>query len=91
VSINQTAATSPESVRAALVDYLSTELKTPVTTDQDLLTADLVSSMFAMELAVQLEQTYGIAVVGEDMRMENFRTVDTMVDLVLRLRSAPDQ
>jgi methoxymalonate biosynthesis acyl carrier protein len=45
----------------------------------------LVSSIFAMELVVHLESSYGIAILGGDLKLDNFRTVQRMTALVLRL------
>lgn len=44
-----------------------------------------LSSLFAMELVVHLEKTFGISITGADMRLDNFRTVASMVELVTRL------
>jgi methoxymalonate biosynthesis acyl carrier protein len=51
-------------------------------------TSGLVSSMFAMELVVHIEQTYSVAIVGADLKLDNFRTVEKMAALVLRLQGA---
>ncbi|MBP2329138.1 methoxymalonate biosynthesis acyl carrier protein [Kibdelosporangium banguiense] len=88
MSIDQTATTGTDVVRAELVDHLSSGLKTAVAPDQDLFADGLVSSMAAMQLVIHLEQTYEIDIVGKDLRLDNFRTVDAMVELVLRLRAA---
>lgn len=44
-----------------------------------------ISSLFALQLVVHLEERYGVSVGGADLNMENFRTVDAMVGLVRRL------
>ena len=64
---------------------LARRLKTTVPTDQDLFASGLVTSMFAMELVVHLEGTYGIAILGGDLKLDNFRTVERMTTLVTRL------
>jgi methoxymalonate biosynthesis acyl carrier protein len=83
---------SADAIGVALVRHLEERLKTPVTTDHDLFASGLVSSMFAMELVVHLEKTYGVTIVGTDLKLDNFRTVGAMAGLVLRLRgvSGPD-
>ena len=81
-------APTAQSVSAELLEFFATRTKAPVTADQDLFATGVVSSMFAMELVVKLESGYDIAIVGADLKMANFRTVDTMVELVLRLRDA---
>jgi methoxymalonate biosynthesis acyl carrier protein len=57
-----------------------------VAPDQDLFKSGLVSSMFAMQLVVHLEEAYDIAIVGPELKLDNFRTVQAMTNLVLRLR-----
>jgi methoxymalonate biosynthesis acyl carrier protein len=79
---------STDSVERELVEFLEARTKASVTAEQDLFAAGLVSSMFAMELVVHLEQAYQVAIVGPDLKLANFRTVRSMTDLVLRLRSA---
>ena len=54
--------------------------------DQDLIATGLATSMFAMQLVVFLEQAFGIEVVGRDLQLVNFRTVEAMAALVRRLR-----
>ncbi|MEU7614892.1 acyl carrier protein [Micromonospora rifamycinica] len=56
--------------------------------DADLFAVGGLSSLFAMELVVHLEQTFGVTVRGTDLRMDNFRTVRRMVALVDRLRTS---
>ena len=57
---------------------------------QDLFASGLVSSMFAMQLVVHLESAYGIAIIGPELKLDNFRTVQAMANLVLRLRTSAD-
>ncbi|MFI0487628.1 acyl carrier protein [Actinomadura sp. 9N215] len=75
-------------IEADLLSFLEAKTKAPVEPDVDLFASGAVSSMFAMELVVRLEQSYGVAIVGPDLVLDNFRTVQRMIDLVLRLRSA---
>lgn len=75
-----------DAIERALLGYLSERVKASVAPDQDLFGSGLVSSMFAMQLVVHLEETYDIAIVGPELRLDNFRTVQAMTRLVLRLR-----
>lgn len=77
-----------ESIERALLGFLEGRTKSSISPTQELFASGLVSSMFAMELVVHLEKTYEIAIVGSDLKLDNFRTVRTMTDLVLRLRDA---
>lgn len=67
--------------------FLADRTKTVVPTDRDLFASGLVSSLFAMELIVHLEESYAIALVGDDLRLDNFRTVERMAALVTRLQN----
>ena len=79
-----------ESIGSALTEFLAEKIKTDVASDQDLFASGLVSSMFAMQLVVHLESAYDIAIIGPELKLDNFRTVQAMTDLVLRLRAAAD-
>lgn len=83
-----TAPVTAESIEQALLSFLEERTKTAVPPTQDLFASGLVSSMFAMELVVHLEQNYQVAIVGADLKLDNFRTVRQMTELVLRLRDA---
>lgn len=79
---------TPEAIEQDLLGFVETRTKTTVPPTQDLFATGLVSSMFAMELVVYLEQNFQVAIVGPDLKMDNFRTVERMTELVLRLRDA---
>ncbi len=79
-----------EAVEEALLGFLTERVKTEVAPDQDLFAAGLVSSMFAMQLVVHLEESYDIAIIGPELKLDNFRTVAAMTGLVLRLRAAAE-
>jgi methoxymalonate biosynthesis acyl carrier protein len=81
-----TEAISAPEIEEALLAFLADQIKTSVAADQDLFGSGLVSSMFAMQLVVHLEETYDIAIVGSELKLDNFRTVHRMTELVLRLR-----
>jgi methoxymalonate biosynthesis acyl carrier protein len=77
-------------VEGALLSFLAERIKTEVAADQDLFASGLVSSMFAMQLVVHLEEAYDIAIIGPELKLDHFRTVNAMTQLVLRLRGAAD-
>lgn len=74
-----------ESVEDEVRRFLEAKTKVRWEVDQDLFDSGVVSSMFAMELVVYLEKTFGIAVLSADLQMANFRSVRAMADLVVRL------
>ncbi|WP_181777167.1 acyl carrier protein [Amycolatopsis pittospori] len=82
----QALAPDAAAIAADLLALLETRTRTELGTDQELFASGLVSSMFAMELIVHLEKNYDIAITGPDLKLDNFRTVDRMTELVLRLR-----
>lgn len=74
-------------IERGVQDFLADRLKTAVPRDQDLFATGLVTSMFAMELVVHLESVHGVSIIGGDLRLDNFRTVERMARLVTRLRT----
>lgn len=77
-----------DAIEDEVLSLLRARLKAPVTAEQDLFADGVVTSMFAMQLVVQLEQHFDVAIVGRDLRMVHFRSGAAMADLVHRLRSA---
>lgn len=56
--------------------------------DQDYFALGLVSSLLALELVAFVERRYGIDVEVEDLRLDNFRTMNRVSEFVLAKRSA---
>ncbi|MFC8722862.1 acyl carrier protein [Kitasatospora sp. NPDC057198] len=77
---------STETLQKEILGFLTERIKTDIELDQDLFASGVVSSMFAMQLVVHLEDAYDIAIVGADLKLDNFRTVTGMAALVLRLK-----
>ncbi|MFD7548700.1 acyl carrier protein [Streptomyces sp. NPDC059578] len=73
-------------VRKEVIGFLTAQTKRSWEPDVDLFATGGLSSLFAMQLVLHLEKTYDISIRGADLRLDNFRTVDTMVALVHRLR-----
>jgi methoxymalonate biosynthesis acyl carrier protein len=84
---SESAPATADAIGTALQSFLTGRIKTEVALDQDLFKTGLVSSMFAMELVVHLEESYGIAIIGPELKLDNFRTVQAMTALVLWLRA----
>ena len=82
-----TSAATPtaEAISVNLQEFLLSRTKQAWEPDVDLFASGVVSSMFAMELVVYVEKTFDVMVLGEDLAVDNFRTVRRMTDLVLRL------
>jgi methoxymalonate biosynthesis acyl carrier protein len=64
-----------ESIQDELLCFLAERIKTAVAPDQDLFKTGLVSSMFAMQLVVHLEQSYDIAIIGPDAPPTTMRLI----------------
>ncbi|MER5494445.1 acyl carrier protein [Streptomyces sp. NPDC002490] len=77
---------STNDLEKELLGFLEGHTGKPWEPDTDLFRAGGLSSLFAMQLVVHLEKSYGIAIRGADMRLDNFRTVRQMAELVVRLR-----
>ncbi|KAB8190927.1 acyl carrier protein [Nonomuraea phyllanthi] len=52
---------------------------------QDIFALGFVNSLFAMELVMFVEKTFGVTIPNEELRIDNFRTASTMAALVGRL------
>lgn len=76
-------------VSDGVLEFLEARTKRSWSPDEDLFASGAVSSLFAMELVVHLEQTFGIEITGDELTFDNFRTVRTMTELVGRLRGGP--
>jgi methoxymalonate biosynthesis acyl carrier protein len=82
---NLQADSSEDDATSELLAMLSKRLKTTVRPEQDLFAEGMINSMFALELVVQIENTFDVAVEGPDLDMANFRSVNAMANLVRRL------
>ena len=76
---------SEDRATSELLEMLSKRLKTTVRPEQDLFADGMINSMFALELVVQIENRFNVAVEGRDLDMANFRSVNAMANLVRRL------
>jgi methoxymalonate biosynthesis acyl carrier protein len=81
-----TVAVTEESVKQNLLEFLEQRTTRTWDADEDLFDSGLVNSLFALELVVHVENTYAIAIGGDELTLDNFRTVSLMTKLVLRLR-----
>ena len=59
-----------------------------IAADQDIFSLGYINSLFAMELVMFIEKTFSMTVPNEELRIDNFRTVDAMSALVERIRPA---
>ncbi|MEH2170912.1 MAG: acyl carrier protein [Nostoc sp.] len=52
--------------------------------DEDIFALGFVNSMFAMQLVLFVEQEFQIVIENEDLEFENFRTINSITNLVER-------
>ena len=86
--MSQDLATTTEGIAQTITAFVSKRVGTDVPAEQDLFESGLVSSLFAMELVVHLEQAFSVQILGDDLKRDNFRSVRSMTALVLRLNGA---
>jgi acyl carrier protein len=54
----------------------------------DIFALGFVNSLFAMELVVFLEKAFEVTIPNDELRIDNFRTVEVMEALIRRLTPA---
>ncbi|GIJ35215.1 acyl carrier protein [Verrucosispora sp. WMMD703] len=52
--------------------------------DEDIFALGLVNSLFALELVMFVEKTFGFTVPSDEMRIDSFRSIDAISALVDR-------
>ncbi|MFI5727004.1 acyl carrier protein [Streptomyces cyaneofuscatus] len=72
-----------DDVRTRIREFLTPHLNgRPLDDTDDIFALGYVNSLFAMQLVLFLEKSFGIALKPEQMDFDNFRTVDGLVRLV---------
>jgi acyl carrier protein len=79
----------PDATTTAILSFITGRYpQAPFREDQDIFSLGFINSLFAMELVMFLEREFSIAIPNDLLRIDNFRTVKAMAELVGRLRSA---
>lgn len=52
--------------------------------DEDIFSLGFVNSMFAMQLVLFIEQEFQLSIENEDLEFDNFRTINSMSNLIER-------
>lgn len=52
--------------------------------DEDIFSLGLINSLFVMQLVLYVEQEFNITCQGEDLDMDNFRSINTINDFLIR-------
>lgn len=73
-------------IRAFLGEHIRDAVSVP--DDEDLFGSGLVNSLFAMQLVMFVESTYGLTVDNDDLDIDNFRSIDAIAGLIARKSAA---
>ncbi|KAA9373310.1 acyl carrier protein [Microbispora cellulosiformans] len=60
----------------------------PESIDTDIFEQGYVSSIFSVNILTWVEKTFGLEVLSEDLRIDNFRTVRSIADFIERKQAA---
>lgn len=72
-------------VRGQLRDFITGKFPGVEFTDgDDIFALGFATSLFAMQLVMFVEKSFGFEIGNEDLEMANFRSIDTMAALVAR-------
>ena len=52
--------------------------------EEDIFALGFVNSLFAMELVLFIERTFGFEIANEDLTLDNFRSIKAMTELIRR-------
>jgi methoxymalonate biosynthesis acyl carrier protein len=75
-----------DDIRSVLRDHLHVLVESP---DTNLLEAGLVDSIGLVELILQLEDRFGMALPMESLELDDLRSINTIAHLITRLSSMP--
>ncbi|MFD8902273.1 acyl carrier protein [Streptomyces ardesiacus] len=80
--------TDPTDYRAPIREFILNRFPGFELRDEDdIFALGFVNSLFAMELVMFVEKTFQIKVPNNEIRLDSFRTVERMGDLVVRVTS----
>ena len=72
-----------DEIRQEIRTFLTAHIRQPaLQDDEDIFAAGYVTSLFAMQLVLFVEQEFDITIDGEDLDFNNFRTVNAIEQLV---------
>jgi acyl carrier protein len=76
--------TNSSQIRASLRQFLAQYIRTADFSDsQDIFKSGFVNSLFAMQLVLHVESSFGITVENDDMDIANFNSVDSLSRFVV--------
>jgi acyl carrier protein len=76
-----------DEINAKVRDFFTRFLKTTeVKDDEDIFASGLVNSLFALQMVIFVEKVFQLSLGEEDLRIENFRSINAMAGLILKKR-----
>jgi D-alanine--poly(phosphoribitol) ligase subunit 2 len=83
--------TEPHGVHRKLTELFARRLNLEIdSVDTDLIATGLLDSLTLVELLAQLEETFGVSISAGDLEFENFRSVASIAEFVVRRAPAPE-
>lgn len=74
-----------EDIAAPIRGFIATRYPdVGIADDVDIFSLGFVNSLFAMELVMFIEKSFGISIPNDELQIRNFRTVELMTALVER-------
>ena len=74
-----------DEIRQEIRTFLTAQIRQPaLQDDEDIFAAGYVTSLFAMQLVLYLESQFDVQLKNQDLRLDNFRTITVMANLVER-------
>ena len=75
-----------DEIAAPLAQYIATQIlkqpNRPIRGDEPLLTSGLVDSFSLMDLALYVEDTFGVRIEDTELNAQTFDTLDQLADLI---------
>ena len=76
-------------MRTSIRNFLSEHITSyDLQDDDDFFALGLANSLFAMQLLLFVEQEFDISIDGDDLNLDNFKTINAITDLVKRKTEA---
>jgi len=70
-------------IRSFIMQYIqNSDLKD----DDDIFSSGYINSLFAMQLVLFVEKTFKIEIGNDDLRIDNFQTINALAKMVARKR-----
>lgn len=74
-----------DSIKESTRNFLSKYFKNyDLKDDEDIFSLGFVNSLFAMQLVMFIEKDFNVTVDNEDLDLKNFKTINSIADLVER-------